>query len=208
MLHQHKEDFYLLFLAFILIILIYFNNFDGLNVIISVISSLANSGITLLKTENNLSLYFLLITIIGGSLISNSSGIKMSRFYILLKITASEIIKLISPNSVINKTIFNTDNKITDDNVRISFLIFISFFLSLFILSSLLVFDDIGFERSFKLSILALTNTVNSEMYSLQSINFANLLTSSKISLILFMIIGKIELISILLIFKKILFKD
>ena len=208
LLHQHKEDFYLLFLAFILIILIYFNNFDGLNVIISVISSLANSGITLLKTENNLSLYFLLITIIGGSLISNSSGIKMSRFYILLKITASEIIKLISPNSVINKTIFNTDNKITDDNVRISFLIFISFFLSLFILSSLLVFDDIGFERSFKLSILALTNTVNSEMYSLQSINFANLLTSSKISLILFMIIGKIELISIFLIFKKILFKD
>ena len=208
LLHQHKEDFYLLFLAFILIILIYFNNFDGLNVIISVISSLANSGITLLKTENNLSLYFLLITIIGGSLISNSSGIKMSRFYILLKITASEIIKLISPNSVINKTIFNTDNKITDDNVRISFLIFISFFLSLFILSSLLVFDDIGFERSFKLSILALTNTVNSEMYSLQSINFANLLTSSKISLILFMIIGKIELISILLIFKKILLKD
>ena len=208
LLHQHKEDFYLLFLAFILIILIYFNNFDGLNVIISIISSLANSGITLLKTENNLSLYFLLITIIGGSLISNSSGIKLSRFYILLKITASEIIKLISPNSVINKTIFNTDNKITDDNVRISFLIFISFFLSLFILSSLLVFDDIGFERSFKLSILALTNTVNSEMYSLQSIDFANLLTSSKISLILFMIIGKIELISVLLIFKKILFKD
>ena len=208
LLHQHKEDFYLLFLAFILIILIYFNNFDGLNVIISIISSLANSGITLLKTENNLSLYFLLITIIGGSLISNSSGIKLSRFYILLKITASEIIKLISPNSVINKTIFNTDNKITDDNVRISFLIFISFFLSLFILSSLLVFDDIGFERSFKLSILALTNTVNSEMYGLQSIDFANLLTSSKISLILFMIIGKIELISVLLIFKKILFKD
>ena len=208
LLTQHKEDFYLLFLAFILIILIYFNNFDGLNVIISVISSLANSGITLLKTENNLSLYFILITIIGGSLISNSSGIKLSRFYILLKITASEIIKLISPNSVINKTIFNTDNKITDEYVRISFLIFISFFLSLFILSSLLVFDDIGFERSFKLSILTLTNTVNSEMYSLQNINFANLLTSSKISLILFMIIGKIELISILLIFKKILFKN
>ena len=208
LLNHHKEDFYLLFLAFILIILIYFNNFDGLNVIISVISSLANSGITLLKTENNLSLYFLLITIIGGSLISNSSGIKLSRFYILLKITASEIIKLISPNSVINKTIFNTDNKITDDNVRISFLIFISFFLSLFILSSLLVFDDIGFERSFKLSILTLTNTVNSEMFNMQNLNFSNLLTSSKISLILFMIIGKIELISIFLIFKKIIFKD
>ena len=70
------------------------------------------------------------------------------------------------------------------------------------------MFDYIGFEKSFKLSILALTNTVNSEMYSLQNLNFANLLTSSKISLIIFMIIGKIELVSIFLILKKILFKD
>ncbi len=88
------------------------------------------------------------------------------------------------------------------------FLIFISFFLSLFILSTLLLFDNIGFEKSFKLSILTLTNTVNSEMYNMQNLNFANLLTSSKISLILFMIIGKIELISIFLIFKKLLFKN
>ena len=87
-------------------------------------------------------------------------------------------------------------------------LIFISFFLSLFILSSLLVIDNIGFERSFKLSILTLTNTVNSEMYSLQNFNFANLLTSSKTSLIIFMIIGKIELISVFLIFKKLILKD
>ena len=67
---------------------------------------------------------------------------------------------------------------------------------------------NIGFERSFKLSILTLTNTVNSEMYSLQNFNFANLLTSSKISLIIFMIIGKIELISVFLIFKKIIFRN
>ena len=208
LVNEHNEDFYLIGSAIFLIFLIYFNEFDGTIIIMSVISSLANSGITLLETESNLSLYFLFITIIGGSLISNTSGIKLCRFYILLKITSSEIIKLISPNSIINKTIFNTKTKITDDNVKISFLIFISFFLSLFILSSLLVLDSIGFERSFKLSILTLTNTVNSEMYSLQNFNFTNLLISSKISLIIFMIIGKIELISIFLIFKKILFRD
>ena len=205
---EHKEDFYLLVLSFILVLLIYFNSFNGFDVIISVLSSISNSGITLVNNDNNLSLYFLFITIIGGSLISNTSGIKLTRLYILLKVTSAEIIKLISPNSIINKTIFNTERKINDENIKISFLIFISFFLSLFILSSFLILDNIGFERSFKLSILALTNTVNSEMYNLQSINFANLLTSSKISLIIFMIIGKIELISIFLIFKKILFKD
>ena len=138
-LKSHKEDFYLLTFAAIFILLIYFNNFDGLNIIISVLSSLTNSGITLFETDNNLSLYFLLLTIVGVSLISNTSGIKLTRFYILLKITSAEIIKLISPNSVINKTIFNSENKINEDNVKISFLIFISFFFSLFILSSILI---------------------------------------------------------------------
>ena len=208
LIKDHKEDMYLIVTSIIFFILIYFNNYASLDIAISVISSLANSGLTLLKSDNSLSLYFLLITIIGGSLISNTSGIKLTRFYILLKITSLEIIKLISPNNVINKTIFNSDKKITDENVKISFLLFISFFLSLFILSSLLVIDNIGFEKSFKLSILTLTNTVNSDMYDMKNINFSNLLTSSKISLILFMIIGKIELISIFLIFKKTLFKD
>ena len=207
LIREHKEDLYLLFLSIILISLVYFNSNTGFDLIISVISSLSNSGLTLIKSDN-LSLYFLFITIIGGSLISNTSGIKLSRFYILLKITSSEILKLISPNSVINKKIFGTDKKITDDNIKISFLIFISFFLSLFILSSFLVLDNIGFEKSFKLSILTLTNTVNSELFNMEILNFANLLTTSKISLIIFMIIGKIELISVFLIFKKILFKD
>jgi len=204
---EHKEDLYLLFLSLILILFVYFNDNSGLDLIISVISSLTNSGITLINSDN-LSLYFLLITIIGGSLISNTSGIKLARFYILLKITYSEILKLISPNSIINKTIFSSERKITDDNIKISFLVFISFFLSLFILSSFLILDNIGFEKSFKLSILTLTNTVNSELFNMENLNFANLLTTSKISLIIFMIIGKIELISIFLIFKKILFKD
>ena len=208
LLKEHKEDFYLFILIIVFILLIYFNNFKGLDIIISVLSSLANSGISLVRTDNNLALYFLLITIVGGSLISNTSGIKLSRFYILLKITSAEILKLISPNSIINKTIFNSDKKITDDNIKISFLIFISFFISLFILSSFLVLDNIGFEKSFKLAILTLTNTVNSEIYSLQNLNFINLLTSSKISLIIFMIIGKIELISVFLIFKNFFLKD
>ena len=90
-LRDHKEDLYLVFLSIILIIFIYFNNNSGLDLIISVLSSLSNSGLTLIKSDN-LSLYFLFITMIGGSLISNTSGIKLARFYILIKISSSEII--------------------------------------------------------------------------------------------------------------------
>ena len=208
LMKDHKEDLYLMIILILLFVFISFNDYSALDIIISLLSSLANSGLTLFKPDNNLSLYFLLITIIGGSLISNSSGIKLIRFYILLKMTSSEIIRLISPNSVINKTIFSSERKISDDNVRISFLIFISFFISLLILSSFLVIDNIGFEKSFKLSVLTLTNTVNSEMYNMENINFTNLLTTSKLSIIFFMIVGKIELISIFLIIKKVIFKD
>ena len=208
LLDGHREDLYLVISLILLFGFISFNDYPALDLIISILSSLANSGLTFLDQGNNLSLYFLLITIVGGSLISNTSGIKLIRFYILLKITSSEILKLISPNSIINKTIFSSNRKISDENIRISFLIFISFFVSLFILSSFLVVDNIGFEKSFKLSILTLTNTLNSSMYNMDNINFSNLLTSSKLSLIFFMIVGKIELISIFLIFKKLIFKD
>ncbi len=207
-IREHKEDLYLVFLSIVLILLVYFNDYSGLNIIISVLSSLSNSGLSLISSDNNLSLYFILITILGGSLISNSSGIKFTRIYILLKTASSEIIKLISPNSIISKNIFNSEKKIADDHIKISFLIFISLFISLFILSGILIVDNVNFESSFKLSILTITNTTTSDMFGMQDIQFANLLTSSKLSLIIFMIIGKIELISIFLIIKKIFFKD
>ena len=63
-------------------------------------------------------------------------------------------------------------------------------------------------KQTFKLSILTLTNTVNSELFNLENLNFANLLTTSKLGIIIFMIIGKIELISIFLIIKKIFLKN
>ena len=208
LLREHKEDFYLIILSFIFILLVYLNNYSGLNIIISVLSSLSNSGLSLINSDNNLSLYFILITVVGGSLISNTSGIKFMRIYILLKAASSEIIKLISPNSIINKNIFNSEKKNTNDDIKISFLIFISFFISLFILSSILIVDNIDFEKSFKLSILTITNTTTSAMFGIENMDFANLLTTSKLSLIIFMIIGKIELISVFLIIKKIFFKD
>ena len=205
---EHKEDLYLIFLSIVLILLIYFNNNGGLDLIISVLSSLSNSGLSLINSDNNLSLYFILVTLIGGSLISNTSGIKLTRIYILLKTTSGEIMKLISPNSIINKNIFNSEKKITNENIKISFLIFISFFISLFVLSGVLIVDDINFKKSFKLSILTITNTTTSEMFGIKNMDFSNLLTTSKLSLIIFMIIGKIELISVFIIIKKVLFKN
>ena len=210
LINNHREDYALIFLiALLSTILIFTSNQLDLNeILINVISSVGNSGITISKTQKDISLYFLILTLIGGSLISTTSGIKFLRLYILIKASISEVLKLVRPNNVINQSIMGTEMKIDNDNIRAAFLIFICFFISTFILSGLLIIDDIGFETSFKLSILTLTNTVNSNLFDLNLDNFNRLLTSTKISLILFMIIGKIELISLLIVIRKIIFKN
>ena len=140
---------------------------------------------------------------IGGSVVSNSGGIKFLRFYILIKSSIFEIIKLVRPNHIISQSFLFTKRLITRKDINNSFLIFISFFISIFILSSLLIIDDINFEDSFKISVLTLTNTTYSSLYGDTNISFSSLLTSSKLGILFFMIIGKIELISLFLLIKN-----
>ena len=86
-----------------------------------------------------------------------------------------EIYRLVKPNLVLNNRILLSNNKINSDMVKISFLIFILFFIDLFILNSILLTDYLDFENSFKLSILTLMNTVNSASYGLQDLDFYHL---------------------------------
>jgi trk system potassium uptake protein TrkH len=58
------------------------------------------------------------------------------------------------------------------------------------------------------IGILTLMNTVNSSMYGLQDFNFSDLNILAKYTLIIFMIIGRVELITLLIISKKFLFKN
>ena len=88
------------------------------------------------------------------------------------------------------------------------FLTILIFIFSFMILISLLCLSGINFENSFKLSILTLMNTVNSSIYGLNEFNFNTLHFFTKYILIFFMIIGRIELLTILLLIKKFLFKN
>ena len=62
--------------------------------------------------------------------------------------------------------------------------------------------------NSFKLSILTLMNTVNSSIYGLADFSFNDLHFFTKYFLIFFMIIGRLELLTLLIICKKFLFKS
>ena len=207
---NHYEDIVILGGIFLFSLIFFFSIGQApfLDIFLNVISSLSNSGISSYKPPENFYLFFVFLTILGGSLISNSNGIKLIRIYILFKSTIVELFKLVTPNIIIEQKIFNTKHKINNENLNLSFLIFICFFISIFILSSVLAAGGLNFENSFKLSILTISNTVNSSLYGVDQIKFLNLLTSSKIAIILFMVLGKIELLSLFLIIKKVISRN
>ena len=188
--------------------------FDALNLSMSIISSGGFlptnnlSSILLNNSPNNLSLVFLILVIIGGSFFSTSSGIRFLKIYSLFKYSINEILSYSRPKNIfINKHLFSK-NSFKQNEIYKYFLSIIIFIISLLCLSALLTINSVEFETAFKLSILTLMNTVNSSMHGLGEFAFYDLNSFTKYYLILFMIIGRIELLTLLIISKKFLFKN
>ena len=205
------EDFHLIvyLISLIAIFLLFFSFKSNFSVnLLSIATSVSNIGFSLETNQKNLTFIFLIIVIIGGSFFSTSSGLRFIKIYSLFKYSLNQILSFSRPKNIyMNKLIFT---KIYFDFNEINkyFLTLLIFILSLFILTSLLSISGIPFENSFRLSILTLMNTVNSSIYGLSEFNFNNLHYLTKYCLILFMIIGRIELLTILLLIKKFLFKS
>ena len=206
-----SEDIHLvLYFLFLLSIFFIFFNFENnfTYLFLSLTSSVSNIGVSLNSESTNISFIFLIIVIIGGSFFSTSSGIRFLRIYSLFKYSINEILSYSRPKNVyINKHLFSNDF-FEQNEIYKYFLSIIVFIISLLFLTSLLTFSDVNFENSFKLSILTLMNTVNSSNYGISEFTFKDLSFYTKFYLILFMIIGRVELLSILIISKKFLFKN
>ena len=114
---KHHEDIIILGGIFFFSLILFFSvgNTTFLNIFLSVVSSVSNSGISFYEPPKNFYLFFVFLTIIGGSLISNSAGIKFIRIYILFKSTIIELFKLVTPNIVIDRRILKTENKINNE---------------------------------------------------------------------------------------------
>ena len=204
------EDIHL-FLYFLILLSIFFIFFSydknfSYN-FLNLTSSISNIGLSLDIEQKNLSLIYLILVIIGGSFFSTSSGLRFLKIYSLSKYSINQILSFSKPNKVfMNKLIFSKINFDTSD-INKYFLTVLIFVISLFSLTILLSLSNIEFENSFKLAVLTLMNTVNSSAYGISEFNFQNLHFLTKNFLIYFMIIGRIELLSLLLIAKKFLFK-
>ena len=205
------EDIHL-FLYFIVVVSIFFVFFsydaNFTSIFLSLVSSISNIGISLEVDQVNLHFIYILLVIIGGSFFSTSSGLRFLKIYSLTKYSINQILSFSRPKNVfMNKLVFSKINFDTKD-INKYFLTILIFVISLFSLTILLSLSNIQFEYSFKLAVLTLMNTVNSSAYGVSDFDFQNLHFLTKYFLIFFMIIGRVELLSLLLIAKKFLFKN
>ena len=206
-----NEDIHLFFYFGILTTIFFvFLNFENnfIELFLSLTSSVSNIGLSFDNNSSNLSFLFLILVIIGGSFFSTSSGIRFLKIYSLFKYSINEILSYSRPKNIyINKHLFSKEFFQLDEIYKY-FLSIIIFVLSLLFLTFLLTASNIEFENSFKLSILTLMNTVNSSMYGLADFSFYDLHFLTKYYLIFFMVIGRLELLTLLIICKKFLFKN
>ena len=206
-----QEDIYLFFYLIGLIIVFFsFLNFelDFSLLLFSLASSVSNIGFSLENSSTNLSFLFLILVIIGGSFFSTSSGIRFIKLYVLFKFSLNNLISHVRPKNISSSKQLFFDMSLDKIIINKYFLSVLIFIISMLFLSSLLTFFGISFENSFKISILTLMNTVNSSMYGIEEFNFQNLHFIIKYFLVVFMIIGRVELLTVLIILKKFLFKN
>ena len=205
------EDLHLIIylIAVITVFFLFFSfNYNFSYNLLAIASSISNIGFSLNTQQSNLNFVYLILIIIGGSFFSTSSGLRFIKIYSLLKFSLNQILSFSKPKNVfMNKLIFTKIN-FNLDEINKYFLSVIIFILSLLTLASLLSLNGVDFISSFKLSILTLMNTVNSSIYGLDNFDFNNLKFFTKYCLIFFMIVGRIELLTILLLIKKFLFKS
>ena len=204
------EDYYLfIYLIFLVgIFFIFFNTNNNFSTtLFSLLTSISNIGFSLdFSYQNNF--IFLILVIVGGSLVSTSSGLRFLKIYLLTKFSFNELVSHTKPKHVILNKVLFSKSKIDLNDINKYFFTVIIFILSLSLLICLLTLFNIEFENAFKLGILTLMNTVNSSLYGLQNLNFSDFSMLLKFIIIIFMIIGRIEFIAILILIKKFVFKN
>ena len=210
-LNFFTEDLYLViyFFALIFVFFIFLNHESNFStILLSLTSSISNVGISNSNISSNLYFVFLLLVIIGGSFFSTSSGIRFIKIHSLIKYSLNELLSHARPKHVFaNKLTFSSKN-LSQSDISKYFLSVVIFIICLFLITLILTIFNNNFDESFKIGILTIMNTVNSSMYGLKDYSFYNLDIFSKSTLMLFMIIGRVELLTLIIISKKFLFKN
>ena len=209
-LNVFYEDFYLLiYLLFLIIIFFIFfneqNNFPSL--LLSIATTISNIGFYLNDSNENMLFVYLILVIIGGSFFSTSSGLRFIKLLALVKFSINDLLSHAKPKHVLLSKSILFFKIVEKKDLNKYFLSLIIFIISMFMLTLLLTIANINYSEAFRISILTLMNTVNSSLFGLNDYNFNDINIFTKTILMFFMIIGRVELLTVLILMKKFLSK-
>lgn len=174
---------------------------DALFQVVSIITSTGFGTADYLLWPTVLGSIIFLLMFIGGSAGSTAGGIKVGRIMLLFKNSLCEMKRIIHPNAVIN---VKYNKKSLPSNVMDSIMAFFIMYMLLFGISTFimtLATDD--FQTAYSSTITCISNIGPGFGSVGPASTFANLNDFSKIFLSLLMMIGRLEVFTVLVLFTK-----
>lgn len=148
----------------------------------------------------------LMLMFVGACAGSTGGGLKVSRVLLLGKYIKSEIRKIVHPRSIVSVKV---DGKVMDDTVIRSVTAYIMIYMSILIVSYLMIsLNELDLETTLT-SVITCINNVGPGFGEIigPTQNFSTLSDFSKLVLTLDMLIGRLEIYPILFIFSPRMFK-
>ncbi len=214
--HQVKVFIMILSVATILIFYFAYNFLNGdyvskfLIVAFNTISIISGTGYVSENFENwgnYASVLFLILMFIGGCAGSTTGGLKIFRFQILFKYIFIHLKKILKPHAIL-ASYFNGKkvNESTYESVMIFFFLYI---LTFFVSALFLSFSGLDFITCISSSASAISNVGPGlgEVVGPDS-NYSNLTDYSKIILIITMFLGRLEMLTIFILFIPTFWRD
>ena len=199
------KTYIVLILFFILIIISYvtLNNInftDSRHIFFQAISFITTSGFT--STSYNLWPSFIVSILITASFIgacagSTGGGIKVMRILLIFKLIKRELLKIVHPSAEL--TVKLNDRLISDDIAATAWNFFVLYIISFFILSMILLSTGIDTTTAFS----AVASCINNLGPALGSVygNYSSINDFSKYLLSFTMLLGRLEIFTLLIIF-------
>ena len=114
----------------------------------------------------------------------------------------SELIKLLTPSAVVNSTIFKSNEKIKSKDFYSCSLLLFFYILMFVIYSFILTLENIKFDDSFLTAVLLTFNTLPSNIFVSEDINFTNFSNLTMIFTCIMLILSKVTPLSIIALVK------
>lgn len=156
-----------------------------------------------------LTLLFFILLFMGASAGSTSGGIKIIRHLVLFKNSSLELKRLLHPKAIIRMKV---DKKIVAPRILTHILVFLLFYMILFLIGSMvmtIILSD--FEQPFLTSIGAVATSLGNVGPSIAELgpldNFSKVPATGKWILALLMLLGRLELFTILIVFSPYFWK-